>query len=94
MLPIQRLISDCLVERTGKVGIISGNTVQWMLAMQAGNYYSMVVGECLLAGPLCRDADDVGTSAAAAAAAAGQIIKHGGALDNARMGCIRGACVN
>lgn len=92
MLPIQRLISDCLVGRTGKVGIISGNTVQWMLAMQAGNYYSMVVGECLLAGPLCCDADDVGTSAAAAAAA-GQI-KHGGALENARMGCIRGACVN
>lgn len=29
----------------GKVGIFSSNNVQWMLAMQAGNYYSMVVGK-------------------------------------------------
>ncbi len=34
-----------MARRAGKVGIFSGNTVQWMLAMQAGNYYSMVVGE-------------------------------------------------
>ncbi len=29
----------------GRVGIFSGNTVEWMLAMQAGNYYSIYIGE-------------------------------------------------
>ena len=27
------------------MGIFSGNTVEWMLAMQAGNYYSIYTGE-------------------------------------------------
>lgn len=30
--------------RAGRVGIFSGNTVPWMLAMQACNYYSLAVG--------------------------------------------------
>lgn len=29
----------------GRMGIFSGNTVEWMLAMQAGNYYSIYTGE-------------------------------------------------
>ena len=33
----------------GSVGIFSGNTVEWMLAMQAGNYYSVYIGENLSA---------------------------------------------
>jgi hypothetical protein len=35
------LVSIC----PGRVGIFSGNTVEWMLAMQAGNYYSVYIGE-------------------------------------------------
>ena len=32
------------VWRAGKVGIFSGNTMQYMMALQAGNYYNTVVG--------------------------------------------------
>ena len=32
------------VRHAGKVGIFSGNTMQYMMALQAGNYYNTVVG--------------------------------------------------
>jgi len=32
---------------TGKVGIYSGNTMELMIALQAGNYYNMIIGKLL-----------------------------------------------
>ena len=42
---VDNQIDVLLLPCTGRMGIFSGNTVEWMLAMQAGNYYSIYTGE-------------------------------------------------